>query len=307
MKSNKVLFWLAAGVTVLIWGTAYTLIAVIVPTVSPAWLVAGRTSLAALILIAYALWRGHRFPPLFSKVWLWYSLMGFIGMTLPFFLTASGQQDIESGLTSILAGTMPLLTLVMAHFFIPGERMTGRKTLGFVIGFIGIILLFIPLPLSLHLVAHWQAQLLILGTAFCYAVLTIIAKRAPHLPASLGAAMMISSAAVFSLIWALSDGMPRTMPPAKALWALLALAVGATALAQILYLRLIQLRGPGFVAKLVYLVPVVSVIAGILFLNEPFSWRTVLAMVIVFAGLYISRSTKIIQRENILPPVEPGP
>ncbi len=293
MKSNKGLFWLAAIVTVLIWGTAYTLIAVIVPYLSPAWLVAVRTSLAAIILISYAHWRGHRLPPLTSKLWLWYALMGFIGMTLPFFLTASGQKQIDSGLTSILAGTMPLITLVLAHFFIPGERMSGRKTLGFVIGFLGIIMLFLPWPPSLRLVAHWQAQLLILGTSFCYAILTIIAKRAPHLPASLGAAMMIGSAAVFSLIWALVEGAPKTLPPAKALWALLALAIGATGLAQILYLRLIQLKGPGFVARLVYLVPVVSVIAGIVFLEEPFSWRIVAAMLIIFAGLAIARPTRL--------------
>ena len=293
MQQSKPLYIAACAAIIIIWGTAYTLIGYIVDTISPAWLVAVRTVIAAFVLVAYTLWRGHKFPPLSDPRWKWYTLMGFIGMALPFYFTASGQKVIDSGLTSILAGIMPLFTIVLAHFFIDGERLNWRKSLGFLIGFAGLIYLFVPIPFELTLIQEWRAQGLILLTAFCYAVLTIIAKRAPDTPASLGAAMMLIAAASASLLFALGTGLPETIPPNSALIALVVLAVGATGIAQILYLRLVQISGPSLIARLVYLVPVCSIIAGILFLGEEFSWRTVIAMVIISIGMVIAKS-----REN---------
>jgi len=296
MAHNKVLFYAACLAIILIWGTAYTLVGFIVDSISPAWMVAVRTTIAAFVLITYALLRGHKFPSLRDSVWRWYGVIGFVGMALPFYLSAHGQIVVDSGLTSILAGVMPLMTIVLAHFFIQGERLTARKTLGFFIGFAGIVYLFLPTPVNgsfkWEMVQDWQSQGLILLTALCYATLTIIAKRAPEIAPSLGAAIMVITAAILSVIYALTTGLPQTMPPRSALIALLALSLGATAIAQILYLRLIQISGPSLVAKLVYLVPVASIIAGIIYLDEVFSWRLVGAMLVIFIGLLIARSDK---------------
>lgn len=290
MQTRKPLFYGAALITILLWGTAYTLIGYIVDTISPAWLVAVRTSIAAVVLTIYALLRGHKFPNLRDERWRWYALMGLIGMALPFYFTAKGQTVIDSGLAAILSGVMPLFTIVLAHFFIKGEHLSPQKSLGFFIGFIGIVYLFLPVPFKWELITTWKSQGLILLTALCYAVLTIIAKRAPDTSASVGAAMMLMAAAAASVLFALGTGIPDTMPPASAITALLLLALGATGIAQILYLRIVQISGPSFVAKLVYLVPIISIITGILFLDEPFSWRSVIALVIVFAGLLIARA-----------------
>ncbi|MBL4852714.1 MAG: EamA family transporter [Robiginitomaculum sp.] len=292
MAHNKALFYGACLAIILIWGTAYTFVGFIVDTISPAWMVAVRTTIAAFVLVTYALLRRHRFPSLRDKVWRWYGFMGFVGMALPFYLSAHGQIEVDSGLTAILAGVMPLITIVLAHFFVQDERLTVRKTLGFFIGFVGIIYLFLPVPFKWEMVQDWQSQGLILLTALCYAILTIIAKRAPEIAPSLGAAIMVISAAILSVTYALATGIPQTMPPRSALIALLFLSLGATAIAQILYLRLIQISGPSFVAKLVYLVPVASIIAGIVYLDEVFSWRLVGAMLVIFIGLLIAKSDK---------------
>jgi len=193
-------------------------------------------------------------------------------------------------LTAILVGVMTLITIVLAHFFVKGENLTARKTLGFFIGFAGIVYLFLPVPFKWEMIQDWQSQGLILLTALCYASLTIIAKRAPEIAPSLGAAIMVISAAIVSVIYAFGTGLPQTMPPRSALIALLFLALGATAIAQILYLRLIQISGPSFVSKLAYLIPVASIIAGIVYLDEVFSWRLVGAMLVIFIGLLIAKS-----------------
>lgn len=294
MQSNKTLLYGAAVTVVLIWGTAYTLIGHIVQYITPAWVVAVRTGLAALILVVYVYMSGEKLPELRNKRWLWYGYMGFIGMALPFYFTAKGQVVVDSGLTAILAAVMPLMTIVLAHFFVPGERLSWRKALGFIIGFAGIVYLFLPSPFKWALISEWRAQSLILLTALCYALLSIIAKRAPKTPASVGAAIMLIIAAILSVFWAISTGIPDSLPPISAIINLVLLALGATAFAQILYLKLIEISGPSLIAKLVYLVPICSIIAGIIFLDEPFSWRLIIAMGIIFAGLLIARSGEMV-------------
>jgi len=294
---NKTNFTLLASVAIiLIWGTAFTLVGYTVKHITPAWLVTGRTVIAAIILTIYAYISGYKLPRLTDERWLWFGYMGFIGMAAPFYFMAKGMEEVngvtlvDSGLAAILVGVMPLITIVLAHFFIKGEQLTWRKSIGFIVGFIGIVTLFLPEPFKWELISHWRSQGLIILTAICYAVLAIIAKRAPQTPSALGASMMLIWAAILSLTWALVSGVPKEMPPVSALTALFALAIGATGFAQILYFKLIKVSGPSLIAKINYVVPICSLAAGIIFLDEPFRLRSVAAMCIIVAGLLIARS-----------------
>ena len=292
MHERKPLQYLAFLILIITWGTAFTLVGYTVDYISPAWMVSVRTIIAAVILIIYARLRGHKLPSLNDKRWIWYGFMGFVGIVLPFNLTATGQITVDSGLTSILVGIMPLITIALAHFLIQGEHLTWRKSIGFFIGFIGIVFLFLPEPFQWELIKNWRAQSLILLSAVCFSVLAITAKRAPKTSASVGAAMMLISAAFFSTLWAIPTGIPSEMPPRSAIIALLVLAVVTNAFAQILYLRVIEVFGPTTVSKINYVVPICSLFAGTLFLDEVISLRSVYAMMIIFAGLLIARSGK---------------
>ena len=292
MANNKPLFYAAIFSTIIIWATAYTLVGYIVDYIPPVWIVASRTLIASILLAAYALMRGHRFPPLSDTSWLWYGAMGIIGMAIPFYLLAKGQLHIGSGLTSILVGFMPLITVVLAHFFVKSEPLSLRKGIGFLIGFFGIVILFLPSPLRLNLIENWQAQGLIILAAACYACLTIIAKRAPQIPASVATTIMLIAAFLVSSILAIWSGIPETTPPRSAIFALFILAIGSTGIANILYLRLIQTSGPTLIAKINYIVPVISMAAGIVFLEEPFKWRSMIALAVIISGLLIARSAK---------------
>jgi len=294
MQDSKPLQYLAFFVLIIIWGTAFTLVSYTVDYISPAWMVSVRAIIAAGILVTYAHIRGHKLPPLRDKRWIWYGFMGVVGIVMPFNLTATGQMTVDSGLTAILVGFMPLITIVLAHFLIKGEQLTWRKSIGFFIGFVGIVFLFLPEPFVWELIKDWRGQMLIILSAACYSVLAITAKRAPKTSASVGAAMMLISAAFFSTIWAIPTGIPSEMPPRSAIIALLVLTVGANAFAQILYLRVIEVFGPSNVSKINYIVPICSLFAGMLFLDEVISLRSVFAMMIIFTGLLIARSgTKI--------------
>lgn len=273
-----------------VWGSAFTMTKVAVRDIDPIWLVAMRCSVGSVFLISWMFYRGRRFPPLTDKRWLWYCLLGFVGMVLPFWLFSTGQQVIDSGLAAILAGTMPLITIVLAHFFVAGEPLSTRKAIGFFIGFIGIITLFLPEDFSLALVADWQSQALMIAAAFCYAATTIIAKRAPETPASVGAAMMVICASTMAIGLGFVSGTVQAAPSGLSLLMALGLGMGSTGVATILYLLVIARNGPSVLAKINYFPPLVSVLLGIWLLSEPFSWRIFAAFVIILIGVLIARS-----------------
>jgi len=244
--------WLLIGVAlflILVWGSAFTLIGAAVRTLSPEWLVAYRMMFGAVLVYGYARCVGHRLPSLTDKRWIWHTLMGITGASLPFVLIAIGQKTVDSGLTAILVGTMPLITIVLAHFF-TSEKLTVMKLVGFLMGFIGIVILFLPKDLSLSVVADWQAQLLILMGSVCYAITTIVASRKPETPSPVGAAMMLIIGALLSTIWAAAVSGPPPKPDMVALLCVIGLGVGSTAIATITYLWVIDVWIGGFSLRL---------------------------------------------------------
>ncbi len=285
----RLYFYVAA--VVFIWATGYTLMGYTVGQgFPPAWIPIARVSLPAVAITTFVYMRGLRLPKLNDKRWLWYGLMGFLGMTAPFFLQAHGQKTVPSGISSILInGGMPLMTIVLAHFFVRSEPLSARKLIGFLIGFTGVVFLYMPENLSLELISDWKGQTFILSVALCYALASIVAKRAPETPASVGAAIMLLTAALTSVILAAFSGLPQAHIPNGVILALFALSILYTGLSDILYLKVIELSGPTMIAKINYLVPVFALIFGMIFLRETFSWRAVAAMMIIITGLLVAR------------------
>jgi len=292
-ETNKLRLYAIVAIVVFIWSTAYTLMYYTVYSGGfPAeWIPAARTILPAIAITLYVYSRGLKLPKLTDKRWLWYGLMGFLGMTAPFFLLAKGNaHGVESGISSILTnGVTPLITIVLAHFLIKSERLSWRKSIGFLIGFVGVVFLFLPENLDLNLIKNWQAQMFILTVALSYALAAVVAKRAPDTTASVGAAIMLITAAVTALIIAIPSGMPNGDYSGGVLLALFVLTVFSTGLSDILYLEVIKMSGPSMIAKINYLVPVFALVFGIIFLSEAFSWRSVAAMMIIITGLLIAR------------------
>jgi len=290
-QNNSTLYIVVAAV-VLIWSTGYTLMGYTVGKgFPPSWIPAARTILPAIAITIYVYMRGLSLPKLTDKRWLWYGLMGFLGMTAPFYLQAKGQVHVESGLASILInGGMPLFTIILAHFFVKSEPLSWRKSFGFIIGFVGVVFLFLPENLSWDLVSNWGAQSLILLVALSYAFAAIVAKRAPETPASVGAAIMLITASLTAIVLAAGSGVPEGTFPTGVIVALFALAIFYTGLSDILYLKTIELSGPSMIAKVNYIVPVFSLIFGMIFLNEAFSWRSLAAMAVIIVGLLIARA-----------------
>jgi len=292
---TRMRLWVSALTLIIVWGSAFTMVGVGVKHLTPIWLVAGRLVFGAFIVTMWAFAKREYLPPLSDKRWLWYAGLGITGTVLPFFLLSVGQLTIDSGITAIIVGSMPLLTILLAHFF-ADERLTLIKFIGFTIGFLGVFVLFLPDEFELSLISDWKAQLLILAAAVSYAVTTVFAKRAPKTPPSVGAAMMLICGSIPAIFFALLSGIPSETPHYMGFLMIIGLGLGSSGLANILYLYVIDKSGPTMLARINYFTPVASVFFGVTLLSEPFTWKIILSFIIVVAGVMISRlgSKKII-------------
>lgn len=279
---------LLCAALILIWGSAFNFVGVAVDHISPFWLTAWRLVVGATVLSLYALITGHRFPPLRDPRWVWYSVLGMTGAVIPFLLMAKGQLTVDSGLTAVIVGAMPLITIVLAHFF-TDEKLTPFKVLGFFIGFLGVAVLFMPDQFGLGLTGDWKAQLIILCAACCYAGTTVAAKRAPETSAPIGSAIMMIAASIAGVTAALIADPGGQVPNATALTMILLLGLGSTSVGTILYLIFIDRVGPSAMARLNYFPPVLSVIFGVWFLSEPFTWKLIVAFIVIIIGVMVSR------------------
>ena len=278
---------IACTLLVSIWGSAFTFVEIAVKDVSPIWVVALRLILGMGLLCAYLKYKGKSLPALSDIRWPFYFVLSIPSMVLPFFLLSHSQTVIDSSLAAILATAMPIFTIFLAHYF-TDEKLTWMKFIGFLVSFIGIIILFLPEDLSLNVVGTWKEQLMGLAAAFCYAVSTVGAKRAPPTDALVGSVIMVMGGAILATLAALMTGLPA-MPGATSWAMILGLAIGATSVGTILYLYVIDISGPTIVAKINYFIPVITVILGTLFLGEVFSAKMGVAFVIIIVGIIIAR------------------
>ncbi len=296
--------WFAAIFLIVVWGTAFTMVDVGVRYMAPIWLVAYRTTMAAALICLYAFSKGMRFPPLKDPRWRWYFGLGFTGMTLPFTLVSWGQETIDSSISAILVGVMPLITIVLAHF-VTNEKLSWRKVIGFTIGLIGTTMLFLPNDFSFELIKDWKAQGLVLGGAFCYAITTVGAKLAPDTPALQGASMMTLSAAIMAMTIAVMTGNPPQSVPLIGWLMIAGLAIGSTGVATIVYLQIIESNGPTTLARINYFPPFASVLAGIWFLREDFTIRIAMAFAIIMLGVWIARNKNPKRKLKVTVPRHP--
>ena len=287
MNSRPISHWLLLVTIVALWGSAFGITELAIEAFTPVALVTGRMVLAAVLLTAVVLLRGQRFP-MTARFWAFSLAMAIAGNCLPFWLITAAQQQIDSGLAGILMSIMPLTTLLLAHFFVQGETLSGGKLLGFLLGFVGIVILIGPealLELEGQGTAFW-AQLGCLIAAFCYAANAILARHRPAFDPIVAAAGTMVVGALIMVPIGVWDLPAQVMNASnKGLLAAVALAVLASAVAPVVFLKLISAAGPSFVAFINYLIPLWAVAIGILLLGEEPRWTALAALALILSGL----------------------
>ena len=268
----------------ILWGGAFFFTGIAVLELPPLVVVTGRAGFAAVALVVIVRLAGFRWPRN-PGIWLGFLGMGALNGLIPYGLMAWGQLHISSGLTSILNSTTPLFSVVLTHFFTSDERMTANRVLGILLGIAGVAVLIGPSALR-GLGLQGMAELAVLLGAFSYAWAAILGRRLRHLPSLVLAAGQIAGTFVLVLpisLW--HDDWNALAPSTGTILAVLALSLLSTALAYILYFRLLASAGATNVLLVTLLIPLSALALGHLFLGEPLSWNTAAAMLLIFAGI----------------------
>lgn len=207
---------------------------------------------------------------------------------IPFSLIVWGQTQIASGLASILNATTPLFGVVVAHFFTSDERLTGGRLAGVIIGFSGVAYMIGPAALA-EIGANVLGQLAILGAALFYAISGVYARRFSRVGISplITAAAQITASTFMLIPICLVIDHPWTLPaPAIETWAaVIGLALLSTALAYILFFRILATAGATNILLVTFLIPVSAILLGATLLGERLDPRHFLGMALIFAGL----------------------
>jgi drug/metabolite transporter (DMT)-like permease len=246
-----------------------------------------RVALAALILLAVLRLFGQRLPR-DRRVWGAFFGMGFLNNALPFSLIIWGQQHIAAGVASILNASTPLFTVLLAHLLTRDERLTPAKAVGVMVGFAGVAVLIGTEALR-DLGVHVAAQLMCLAGAASYAFAGIYGRRFRTMgvtPLATATGQVTASTLILLPLVLLLDR-PWTLatPSATAIGALIGVATISTALAYVIYFRILSTAGATNLLLVTFLVPVSAILLGTLFLGEVLLPRHFAGMALIGLGL----------------------
>lgn len=285
-----------------IWGASFMAVTVALQGFGPMSIAALRIFSAALCLLVLVYAMGIGLPSLRTRdgriIWACALGMGFFTNALPFSLLSWGQTYVASGFAGVCMAVVPLFVLPLAHVLVPGEQMTLRRTISFLIGFAGVVVL-IGLDAFRSAGTDFEslARLACLGASLCYAIGSIITRLCPQVNMlSLSAAALSCGALIIvpAALW--QEGPPQNLPPRDALLAVAYLGLVPTALAQVLLVQVARSAGPAFLSTVNYQVPVWAVLFGALILNESLPPQLFAALALILGGLVLSRAPAHRQR-----------
>ncbi|ANU38910.1 DMT family transporter [Vibrio scophthalmi] len=270
----------------LLWGGSFFFVGVAVQELPPLTIVTLRVGLAAITLWLVVLVSGIRLPS-GPKVWRSFLGMGLLNNVIPFALIVWGQTQIASGLASILNAATPIFAVVVAGILLPDERITPLKCLGVALGFVGVVVM-IGVPASSD-VSNVLPQLAIIGAALSYSFAGVYGRRFKGFginPILTAAGQVTASTLVLLPITFVVEGVPNIANVSSNIWgAIVGLAIISTAVAYILYFKILERSGATNVLLVTLLVPVSAILLGSLFLNETLQTIHFVGMALIALGL----------------------
>ncbi|MCC7272323.1 MAG: DMT family transporter [Alphaproteobacteria bacterium] len=279
--------WAMLLALALLWGGSFFFVGVAVGALPPLTIVLVRVGLAATALLAVlALLRTG--VPRGAAAWRAFAVMGFANNVVPFGLIVWGQGHIASGLASILNATTPLFTVVVAHFLTRDEPMTAARLAGVVLGLAGVAVL-VGGGAAASAREHVPAQAACLAAALSYALAGIYGRRFRAMgvaPLATAAGQLAASAAMLlPLVLIVDRPWKLAMPSPAVVAALIGLAGLSTALAYVLYFRILATAGATNLLLVTFLLPPTAILLGTSFLGETLAARHLAGMVLIALGL----------------------
>jgi drug/metabolite transporter (DMT)-like permease len=277
--------WLLFGAVSVVWGVPYFFIKVAVDDgVPPAFVAWSRVAFGAAVLLPLA-WRRGALRGLGGR---WGAVAAYTAceVAVPFLLIALGEQHVSSSLAAILIASMPLMVALLSVRFSPADRPTGRRLVGLLVGFGGVVAL-----LGVDMAGRpgeLLGAVLVLVATLGYATAPVIVNRRL---ADLDPLGPIAASLAMALLWlapAVVVAPPGGLPSAEALGSLAVLGVVCTALGLVLFFRLVVEAGPSRAAVITYVNPLVAVVLGVLVLDERLGAMSVAGLLAILGGSWLA-------------------
>ena len=274
-----------------LWGGSYTFIKLGVATIPPVTLIAGRTLIAGVLLLVIMAWRGVRMPK-DAATWRRFLFQACLNSVIPWTLIAWAERSVDAGLATILNSTSPIFTFFLTLAMARQDAPTLRKLLGVVAGMAGICLI-IGVQALHGLGEQLLAQIAIVTATICYAGGAVFSRGFKGLdPMAPAAGSLLCGGVVLLPVSVIAERPWTLMPSVISVLALLGLAIFSTAIAFVIYFRLIQTLGSVGTTAQAYLRVPIGVAFGVLLLGErlsPTAWVGLAGVVIGVAAMTIPR------------------
>src|SRR5919106_3961341 len=266
-----------------LWGGSFLFIRVAVPALGPFLLVELRVGLAAIALTLYALAIG-RMPKIRTR-WRSFLVLGFLNAAVPFSLISAAEIYLTASLAAILNSTTVMFTAIVAAVWM-GDALTARKFVGIIFGIVGVTVLVGWDPVALNGVVLLSVVAM-LAASLSYALGATYAKRSFSGIPPLGMAIGQLSGAGALLLPLAVVSVPEEAPSTVVALSMLGLAFLSTAVAYLIYFRLIDNVGPTSTLTVTLLVPVFGLLFGVLLLEEPFGFGTLTGLGIILTSVVL--------------------
>ena len=269
----------------IIWGSSFFNIKIATYSYDPITLALVRVIFASIPLLILCKISGIKIEA-FSKNWNWYALIGLCNIAIPFVLIAIGTARINSYLAAILMSTTPLSGSILAHFFTKDEKLSYMKSLGVLVGFSGIVLLFFD-RVVINSENYLFVLITILGSTFyCIGgLLTLKLKNKVNENVTTSTTLwsvifLLPISIIFEAPWNANPSLESTL-------SLLYLGVVATGLAWLIRFRILTVNGLVFQTQVAYLIPIFGIIFGFFLMDEVITWKVIVSLVVILVGIYI--------------------
>ncbi len=271
----------------LIWGGSFFFAEVALRELPPLTVVLGRVGFAAIILLFIVRASGLRMPS-DGRTWGAFFVIGLMNNFIPFSLIVWGQTHIASGVASIFNATTPFFAVLMAHFLTQDEKMSVHRVAGIGVGIAGVSVIVGPGAFG-GMTDQVLAQLAIMGAAISYSLAGIFGRRFASTPPLVTAAGQVTASTVLMAPVALLIDKPwQLMPLSWTTWgAVLGIASICTALAYVIYFRILRTAGATNLMIVTLLIPPSAILLGVLILGEVLQGREIAGMALIGLGLLV--------------------
>ena len=276
--------WGLLLILALLWGSSFFFYKVLVAALPPVTVVLGRAGIAAIAMNLWLLAKGQVMPgaPL---LWARFLLLGLLNIVIPFVLIAWGETRIASGLASILNATTPIFMVVVAHWGTHDEKLSRGKIAGIALGLLGVAVLVGRDAFAGG--SELLGDVAVIAASCAYAFGGVYSRRFADLPPLIAATGQITGATILLVPLSLLVDHPWTLPlPGWPAWAsLLVIALVNTALAYVVYFRMLASVGVTYISLVTFLIPVIALLLGASFLDERITLQALAGMAVIALGL----------------------